>query len=300
MKDFKNGLLGKVAQPPKLVCDKGSLEFGGRTRTYLVHQSLESVHSQNLPVVLAFHGGGSNAEAMMHFSGLNEKADQAGFMAVYPNGTGRYRNRYTWNAGNCCAFAQRNEVDDVGFVRQLIHQLKEKYPVNPRRIYATGMSNGAMMVYRLASEVADQLVAIAPVAGAMATEACNPSRPVSIVHFHGTKDQVAPFGGGLGERSFVKISHLSVQYSVKAWTDANGCSQIPVRSRLPNPIDDGTVVRSECYGSGREGSEFLLYIIEGGGHTWPGRRTPLRSLGKSTQNISANDLMWSFFQRHSR
>jgi polyhydroxybutyrate depolymerase len=286
--------------PEHATIEKSSFQVGGKTRTYFVHRPPGRKTAERYPLVLALHGGGSNAEAMMHFSGLNEKSTQAGFIVVYPNGTGRYRNRYTWNAGRCCAYAQRNEVEDVGFIRELIGELKKRYSVDSDRIFATGMSNGAMMVYRLASELADQVAAIAPVAGAMATETCSPSRPVSVVHFHGTNDQFAPFGGGVGQWSLVKISHLSVEYTVKAWVAANGCSPKPIESRVPNRVDDGTVVRSRTYEKGQEGSEFLLYIIEGGGHTWPGRPTPLKRLGKSTRNISANDLMWAFFRRHGR
>jgi len=277
-----------------------SLQTGGRSRTYLVHEPPKQGKSRPRPLVLVFHGGGSNAEAMMHFSGLDETADRAGFITVYPNGTGRYRNRYTWNAGRCCAYAQWNDVDDVSFARELIRELKRDYPVDPQRIYAAGMSNGAMMAYRLASELADELAAIAPVAGAMATETCRPSRPVSVVHFHGTEDQFAPFEGGFGQRSLVKVSHLSVEHSIQAWVAANGCIKDPVEFWLPSRVSDGTKVQSKSYGNGNEGAEVLLYVVEGGGHTWPGRQSPLKRLGKSTQNISANDLMWAFFQRHRR
>lgn len=157
-----------------------------------------------------------------------------------------------------------------------------------------------MMAYRLASELADQIAAIAPVAGAMATETCDPMRPVSVVHFHGTEDQFSPFEGGLGSRSLVHVAHLSVDHSIRSWVLANGCSTEAIRSRVPSRVDDGTLIQSVLYDSGRENSEVLLYIIEGGGHTWPGRPTPLKRLGKSTLNLSASDLMWAFFQRHHR
>lgn len=291
-------MIKPISPDPSL--EERSLAFGGRIRTYCVHHPAGRDRNRSLPLVLALHGAGSNAEAMMQFSGLHKKADQAGFLVACPNGTGKYRNRYTWNAGNCCAFAQRNEVDDVSFLRQLIQELKQEYPVDSRRVYATGMSNGAMMVYRLASELADQLVAVAPVAGGMAIETCSPSRPVSIVHFHGTDDQFVPFEGGVGEQTPVKIAHLSVEHAVTAWVAANGCNQLPIESRVPRRVDDGTSVRIMSYGNGNEGSEVLLYIIEGGGHTWPGRNPPLKSLGRSTRNIIANDLIWAFFQRHVR
>lgn len=288
------------AQPTEPSFDKKLLEVGARTRTYLVHEPPQQSESQPLPVVLALHGGGSNAAAMMRFSGLNETADQYGFFAVYPNGTGRYRGRYSWNAGNCCAYGQINQVDDVQFIRLLIRELKSFYPVDGRRIYATGMSNGAMMVYRLASELADEIAAIAPVAGAMAMNNCSPSQPVSVVHFHGKDDQFAPFEGGIGARSFLKIAHISVEHTVRAWVVANGCDREPVRTLLPQKVSDGTSVRKQVYGGGERGSQVSIYTIEGGGHTWPGRESPLKQLGRSTQNLSANAVMWEFFERHSR
>src|SRR5262249_41276708 len=148
------------------------------------------------PVVLAFHGGGSNAGQMVRFSGLNDKADQAGFLVVYPNGTGRLEQALTWNGGNCCGYAMLNKVDDGAFVRALLDDLGKVAKVDAKRVYATGMSNGAILAYRLASELSDRIAAIAPVSGPMGTEKCNPTRPVPVLHFHGTDDDFAPFKGG--------------------------------------------------------------------------------------------------------
>jgi polyhydroxybutyrate depolymerase len=275
------------------------LKIDGRMRTYLVHSPLNRLSSGRLPVVLAFHGGGSNAEAMMQFSGLNEKADQAGFLAVYPNGTGRYKGRYTWNAGNCCAYAQWNRVDDVSFVKAMLEELDRSYLIDRSRVYATGMSNGGMMAYRLASEMAGSIAAIAPVAGAMATEECSPSEPVSVIHFHGREDKFAPFDGGRGERSLLPIDHYSVEHSIEAWLEANECGPEPLEEDLLTG-ESGDRVLKRRYGPGRSCSEIVVYIIENGGHTWPGRLSPLRMLGRSTLEISANDLMWEFFEKHPK
>ena len=279
--------------------EKQLLTIDGRTRTYLVHRPSGTYSAEPLPVVLAFHGGGSNAEAMMQFSGLNDKADQAGFLAVYPNGTGRYKGRYTWNAGNCCAYAQWNRVDDVSFVRALLEELDRSYLIDPSRVYATGMSNGGMMAYRLASEMAGSIAAIAPVAGAMATEKCSPSEPVSVIHFHGREDQFAPFDGGQGERSLLPIDHYSVEHSIQAWLEANQCSRQALEEEVLTG-ESGDRVLKRRYGPGRSDSEVVVYIIENGGHTWPGRLSPLKMLGRSTLEISANDLMWEFFKKHPK
>ncbi|HTI50041.1 MAG TPA: PHB depolymerase family esterase [Planctomycetaceae bacterium] len=277
-----------------------ALNVDGRARDYLVHVPKGYDGSRAFPVVLAFHGGLSNADRMVDFSGLSEKGDQAGFLAVYPNGTGRAEGAYTWNGGNCCGYAQDQNVDDVAFVRALLDDLERVARVDAKRIYATGMSNGGLMAYRLADELSDRIVAIAPVGGPMGTETCRPKRPVSVIHFHGTDDKFAPFTGGRGERSVSQTHFYSVQHSLDNWIRANGCPREPVVTALEPVVSDGTRVTKSVYGPGREQSEVVLVRIEGAGHTWPGRKPPLLFLGKSTANISANDLMWEFFEKHPR
>jgi polyhydroxybutyrate depolymerase len=250
-----------------------------------------------MPVVLAFHGGGANADNMVFFSGLSEKANEAGFIVVYPNGTGRLQRMLTFNAGNCCGFAAASNADDVAFTRCLLDDLESVANVDRRRVYATGMSNGAMMAYRVASELSDRIAAIAPVAGPMGTSECNPARPVSVMHFHGDSDEFAPFKGGKG-RGPSGTDFYSVQHSIDTWVAVNGCRATPTTTPLPDREDDGTVVRKVCYDSGEEGAEVVIVVIEGGGHTWPGREPRMQSLGVSTRDVSANDMMWEFFEQH--
>jgi polyhydroxybutyrate depolymerase len=269
-----------------------------RRRNYLVHIPLAYDSNSACPVVLAFHGGGSNAEQMVHFCGLNEKANRAGFIVVYPNGTGGSNQALTWNGGNCCGYAQERNVDDVAFVRALLEDLGKVVKLDPKRVYATGMSNGAILVYRLASELADRIAAIAPVAGPMGQEHCHPSRPVSVIHFHGTEDEFAPFKGGRGPKSLTKTIFRSVEQSIQAWVEANQCPQGTVEVKLPVQFNDGTTVKRKTFGPGKGGAEVVLVTIEGGGHTWPGQEPRFKILGKSTKNVSANDLMWDFFQKH--
>jgi len=190
------------------------------------------------------------------------------------------------------------KVDDVAFTRALLDDLAKVAKVDAKRVYATGMSNGAIMAYRLASELSDRMAAIAPVAGPMGTEKCSPKRPVPVMHFHGTEDQNAPFKGGKG-KGISGTDFYSVDHSIKAWIKANGCKEEPTTVKLPQKVDDGTTVEIKTYGDGKDGSEVVLVVIEGGGHTWPGREPRLKMLGKSTKNASANDLMWEFFKKHS-
>ena len=263
----------------------------------MVHVPPQYVADSPTPVVLAFHGGGANAHNMVGFSGLNHKADQSGFIAVYPEGTGRLERMLTFNAGNCCGQASARNVDDVAFVRHVLDDLEGVANVDRRRVFATGMSNGAMMAYRLASEMSDRIAAIAPVSGPMGTKDCRPGRAVPVMHFHGDADEFAPFSGGKG-RGPTGTEFYSVDHSINAWVDANECKKNPRTTQLPDREKDGTTVKQVRYEFGKEGAEVVLVVIEGGGHTWPGNEPRMRSLGVSTRDISANDMMWEFFQQH--
>jgi polyhydroxybutyrate depolymerase len=275
-----------------------TLQHGGRTRSYIIHIPPKHDPQRPAPVVLAFHGGGSNAAQMIGFCGLSDKADKEGFVVVYPNGTGRRERMLTWNGGNCCAYAMLNRVDDVGFTRALLDDLATVVNVDAKRVFATGISNGGILCYRLAAELSDRIAAIAPVAGTMGTVNCHPRRPVSVIHFHGTADEFLPFGGGFGPKSVAKVLFRSVDQSVLAWVKADGCPEKPVVADLPDKAHDGTTVQRRTYGPGKDGAQVVLLVINGGGHTWPGRDPKIGFLGKSTKNVSANDQMWEFFQRH--
>jgi len=276
-----------------------TLTVGDLKRSYLVHIPPKYDSKKPTPVVLAFHGGGGNAESMVVFSGLNKKADDAGFIVVYPNGTGRLENRLlSFNGGNCCSYAMTNKIDDVEFTRKLLDDLAKSANIDPKRVFATGMSNGGIMSYLLGSELSDRIAAIAPVGGPMGTETCKPKRPVSVIHFHGTDDEHAPFKGGKG-KGVSGTEFYSVEHSIQAWVKANGCDKEPVVTKLPDKAKDGTTITRKTYGGGKDGSEVVLVVIEGGGHTWPGQEPRLKALGKSTKNISANDLMWEFFEKHT-
>lgn len=274
-----------------------TVSVGDRERNYLVHVPENYKAEKPTPVVLVFHGGASHAKGMVRFSGMNDKADEAGFIAVYPNGTGRIANVRTFNGGNCCGYAMRNGVDDVEFTRRLLDDLGTVVNVDPKRVFATGMSNGGIISYRLASELSDRIAAIAPVGGPMGTKTCRPGRPVPVIHFHGTDDNNAPFAGGRG-KGISATNFYSVEHSIQAWIKANGCRTDAVVTRPRPVVNDGTTIIRRTYSGGRDGSQVVLIEIAGGGHTWPGRPTIVKFLGKTTRNISANDAMWEFFVKH--
>ncbi len=142
-----------------------SLKVGDHERTYLLHLPLAFDGKRSLPLVVVLHGGGGNAPGAVDMTGFSEKADKEGFVVVYPNGSGRLKNRLlTWNSGNCCGYALDSSADNVGFIRVLIDELEKTRAIDPKRVYATGMSNGGMMTYRLACELSDKIAAAAPVA----------------------------------------------------------------------------------------------------------------------------------------
>jgi polyhydroxybutyrate depolymerase len=274
------------------------LHVGGRQRSYLLHVPEGDDGRRLLPAVLAFHGATSNGRLMEQFSGLSTKADRVGFVVVYPNGTGNLPNVLTWNGGSCCGYAVKNDVDDVAFTRALLDDLAGQVMLDRSRVYAAGMSNGAQVVYRLAGELADRIAAVAAVAGPMGMDDYHPSRPVSVLHIHGTDDEFAPFHGGRGPRSVYGTQFHSVDQTVRTWARIDGCPDTPAIVAEPSEVADGTRVERRVFGPGRDGSEVVLIIVEGGGHTWPGRPPLPAMLGKSTANLDANDAIWEFFERH--
>lgn len=276
------------------------IEHQGRQRKYVVHVPRGYDGRSPLPVVVALHGGASNAATMQRQSRLNETADRHGFLVVYPEGTGRLRNHLlTFNAGSCCGYAVTNKIDDVGFIRKMLDELPRHYAVDSGRVYATGMSNGAMLAYRLACELPDRIAAIAPVAGAMGVDGPRPDRPVPIIHFHGALDQNAPFAGGVGPNSISPIPHRSVPETIQWWCETDGCDPTaPQVERRP----DVTIERYlPQFGAPGGGAPIMLYKLNEGGHTWPGGVdvTKRFNTGKLVETVNANELMWEFFRQFS-
>lgn len=273
------------------------LTFGGRERSYVVYIPGDYDPDEAVPVVLAFHGGLTNADTMIRFMDLNRTADIEGFIVVYPNGTGRLRRLLTFNAGNCCGYAMNSNVDDVSFTDAVLTDLRTIANADSSRVFATGMSNGAMMAYRLASELSERIAAIAPVGGPMATDTILATRPVSVIHFHGLHDRFAPFDGGRGT-GISGTEFISVNESLERWRAANLCTDAPMVTALEDAEDDGTHVTRYAWQTCADDSEVVLYAIDGGGHTWPGGPSRGRLLGTVSREISANKLMWEFFERH--
>lgn len=273
-----------------------TITVDGRARSYFVHVPPKFDAKKPTPVVLNLHGAFASAPMQAIFSGMNAKADAAGFVVVYPNGTGIGEGALFWNS-----FAKpgpsANPPDDVKFIAKVLDEVQAAMTVDKSRVFATGMSNGAMMCYRLAAELSDRIAAIAPVSGTLTIDNPTPSRPVSVIHFHGTADKLVPFDGPKNKsQNFANFK--SVDETIKTWIKLDGCPDKPVTTKLPDTAHDGTTATRNVYGPGKDGAEVVLYVIEGGGHTWPGRNPILKFLGNYTRNISANDLIWEFFEKH--
>lgn len=269
------------------------LTHNGLARSYILYLPATANWSRPLPLVLVFHGGTGNAQSAIRMSGFNAIADQNGFAVVYPDGTGRLSDDklLTWNGGACCGYAQENNTDDVGFARAVVTDVQSLVAIDSRRIYATGLSNGAIMSHRLACEAADLFAAIAPVAGTLNFAPCQPARPVSVIEFHGTADQHIPYESGFGPQSLVKVDFASVANSVEFWAGADGCKSPP----QTNSFGD---IRHEIWTNCADSASVELYTIIGGGHAWPGGGDGWPGSDQPTATISASQLIWDFFAAH--
>jgi polyhydroxybutyrate depolymerase len=272
-----------------------TLTVEGLERHYLVHIP-QTYDPQTLtPVVLALHGAGMDSSTMVWFCGLNQQSEQSGFVVVYPSGTGVGPFR-AWNAGGFSGKLAERRANDVAFIRRVLDDLSTVVNVDAKRVYACGMSNGGMMCYRLAAELSDRIAAIAPVAGTMAIDDVRPQRPVPVIHFHGLQDDIVPFAPKNNKvPPFLRLK--GVEESIQTWVALNGCHEQPRTETISREGDETKVTRT-TYSGGKDGAEVVLVVIENGGHTWPGQPPLVKFIGKSARNISANALMWEFFQKH--
>ena len=269
-----------------------SIFHDGIYRTYLLRLPASYSEENAYPLVIAMHGGFGNANNLENQSQLSVKANADDFVVVYPEGVkSPGLGISSWNAGWCCGYASNADIDDVGFIDQLLDELIGEYSIDFNRVYATGMSNGGFMSYRLACELPDRIAAIAPVSCSMAMVNCTPERGVPVIHFHSFQDTSIPWEGGVGDGA--SGHHNPPTDSVlNAWAALNGCNVL--NDTLEN-TDEYTHNRwSDCEcGAGIE-----LYITQDGGHSWHGGSQTVIG-DQPSQFISATDAMWEFFQGHA-
>ncbi|MVM35352.1 alpha/beta fold hydrolase [Spirosoma sp. HMF4905] len=278
---------------------RDTLRHAGQTRLYWLH--VPPVYKQNdelLPLVIALHGGGGSGQQFESQSKLSEKADQEGFIVVYPDGLQNpgVLGLRTWNAGNCCGqIASVQHVDDVGFMRKLIDKLVATRRVDPKKVYALGHSNGAMLCYRLACELPDKLAAIAANSGTMQVKtACKPNRVMPILHVHSQLDRNVPYTGGVGTKSINKQWNSPVDSTLTVFAQLAKCT---TTKQVVKATDKYTFYKwADC----QNGTEIQYYLTTDGGHSWPGGTKAVRFIGDSPSDAFVNnDLIWAFFKNYS-
>jgi polyhydroxybutyrate depolymerase len=290
-------VVATVVAPSEAADEKQHLEFGGLNRSYVVRAPTLAGNGIRVPLVIVLHGGGGNAENAENMTGFTDKARKEGFVVVYPEGTGMLRNRLlTWNAGHCCGHAMKDDVDDVGFINFLIDALAIKYPIDPNRIFVTGMSNGGMMTHRLGIALSSRIAAIAPVVATVFGDEKMPAVPVSALMINGMLDKnVPPTGGepgGRGSDAWDGTPILPTERQQEFWAKANGCTDGPKKE------ENGAAVHwwYQCP-SGRSVESLL---VKDNGHAWPGGKAGSRRGDTPTTALNATDRIWEFFKAHPK
>ena len=284
-----------------------SFDADGTERSFLLFTPGCNSDAEPLPLVLMFHGGGGSAEGVSRDTGWSDLAERECLLVAYPEGLPSdiakppsfLKNPQLWNDGSG---RFNGEVDDIGFVEDMVVIIGDNFPIDPGRIYATGFSNGASMAFRVGIELQDIFSAIAPVSGALWCEDFLLSTPVSLLYMTGTADPLNPMEGGVpklatgdGELGGGKAKPPVIGH-VMTWSEVLGCD--PSAKIL---VDEG-ILRGEVFRDCAGGSEVQYYTLEGIGHHWPGGkiRLPESLVGEGTDQVQATEIIWDFFESHSR
>jgi polyhydroxybutyrate depolymerase len=275
---------GPPAKPSPAPLGPGDHDLRMGARTYRLHVPA-GLPAGPVPLVVGLHSALGSGGVMELLSRLDRVADRERFLVAYPDG--QPAGARVWNAGDCC---NRSRADDVGFLAGLIDHLVATQRADPARVYVTGVSNGAMMAYRLACQRAGKIAAIAPVAGAMTYQPCRPARRVPVMIFHGSADLAVPEAGGALRTLGMRGAFPSQAQIVRTWSRLNG---VPEPDRISYQKGRGQRGGVVCRAAARD---LVVYCrIAGGGHTWPGG-TPVPAGGLTSMNIDASAAMWDFFK----
>lgn len=278
-----------------------AIDVGGLRRTFVLHVPSPLPANAAVPLVLVLHGGGGAGRQIERATRFSDLADRYGFIAVYPDGIDN-----SWNdgRGDPKIGAQRENIDDVAFISALITSLAQRYRIDSKRVYATGISNGGFMSQLLAARLSSRIVAIAPVAaglGPAVAASLRPEQPVSVLMINGTADPLVPFAGGpVARNRGATIGTLEI---VQKWVTVNRCAAEPATTYLPDIApSDRTRVKVTAYSGCSQRTEVILYTIEGGGHTWPGgsQYLPRVLIGPVSRDLNASEVIWTFFASHPR
>jgi polyhydroxybutyrate depolymerase len=253
---------------------QATLTVAGQARLYTIFRPSSLDTAKLAPLVIALHGytqGSLELEGTTHF---DDQARKSGFVVVYPQGVND-----SWNAGSCCGTAQSQNLDDVEFIRELIASLVTGGHIDPKRVFATGLSNGGMMVHLLACVLSERIAAVASVSGALTVPTCRPGRPISVLEMHGTGDSLVPYAGGstAGLGSFPPTMSF-----MKRWANIEHCAAKPT-------ISQKGITTTSTWTGCRGGSVVVLQAIAGAEHGWFGGAGALPGEPDATQAV------WTFF-----
>jgi len=265
---------------------------GDARRTFRIY--LPKDLPEHAPLVLAFHGGGSDGAGMERLTKFDKLADREGFIVAYPNGVDKH-----WNDGR-----NMSQADDVAFVSAMIDRINDLHSVDAKRVFATGISNGGIFSHYLALKLFDRIAAIAPDAGGIAEgieAGFTPKNPVSVFMINGTADPLVPYHGGAVARNNGHV--IDTRDAADLWIKADGCQTNPAKGALTHKnTKDGCSVRWSRWSNGQTGTEVLLYTVDGGGHTWPGgpQYLPKIVIGPVCKDFDATEAVWDFFKHHPK
>ncbi len=267
----------------------GTMTVGGIERTYRVYvpSSLREGDAPP-PLLIGLHGGIGSGQQFENQTEFDRVAEEGKFIAAYPDGTGVAR---TWNGGNCCGYAVREDVDDVAFISALIDAVAQSFPIDSKRVYAVGHSNGGIMAFRLACELSDKIAAIGPVAASLEIPSCSPDRPVPVLLIHGDADQNHPLEGGVGPEGVSGVAFNSVADTMETMRSAMGCSSDSTVSFA------GAITTTDWLGCSG-GVAVRLQVIAGASHPWPGARFSGFG-GEPSQAMDASRETWAFVSQYS-
>ena len=256
-----------------------SLQFGGIWRAYILHLPVSYSGTTKLPLMIGLNGLGGTASGFETITGFSTKADAENFIVIYLNGTGSPAN---WNCGGSWAqpSSMASNNDDVGYISALIDTLSRRYKIDSTRVYAAGLSNGSMMVYRLATELYNKIAAIAAGSGPM-TLRTNPSHPVAVIHFHALDDPSIAYAGITDPHAPIYFPPIDTLMAI--WRRTNGCAI------NADTIYNASGVLGRKWAAVSTGADVVLYRATTGSHAWP-----------ITGTLAETDIAWNFLKTHSR
>ncbi len=299
--------------------ERRRITVAGREREYLLFTP-PAPHGARLPLVVVYHGGGGTAELAALATGWSDLAVRAGFAVAYPEGVRRdaaaapsfIRNPQFWNVAAGFGHSERRGVDDVGFSRTLIETLCDELPIDKRRVYGSGFSNGGSMAFRAGVELADIFAAVAPVAGHLWLKEPPPRPPPPLIYISGDADPLCPLLGGEIRSPWGRLTQLPrVDESILTWARWMGLSLRPRAVTSQGGVTRATFAAAQSVPPGATAvaneidsdvPAIEFYTIAGAGHVWPGGVSVMneRISGPATDKLHATDVIWEFFVQRSR